>query len=103
MHITGLDYTGDGRRLVVAERAGTTYAIDAETLEPDGKPVELDKPVANVYASPDNHTAIVLTTDRFSVVDLDDGRVVHEGEAGEPFSGEFSPDGRRFAVGGRLR
>ena len=38
MHITGLDYTGDGERLVVAERAGTTYAIDAETLEPDGKP-----------------------------------------------------------------
>ena len=99
MLITGLDYTGDGRRLVVAEREGTTYAIDAETLEPDGKSIELGKPVANVYASPDNHTAIVLTTGGFSLVDLDNGRVVRDGEADDPFAGDFSPDGHRFAVG----
>ena len=37
-HITGLDYTGDGLRLVVAEGSGATYAIDAETLERDGRP-----------------------------------------------------------------
>jgi WD40 repeat protein len=101
MHITGLDYTVDGRRLVVAERTGTTYALDAETLEPDGEPVELDQQVVNVYAGPDNHTAIVLTTDRFSVVDLDNGREDHQGEAPGAFSGEFSPDGHRFAVGGQ--
>ena len=100
MHITGLDYTGDGRRLVVAERTGTTYAIDAETLEPDGTPVELDGHVENVYASPDNHTAVVLTTDHFWVVDVDTGRVEHEGDALGAAGGDFSPDGRRFALGG---
>ena len=57
----GLDYTGDGRRLVVAEQIGTTYAIDAETLEPDGHRSSSSSQVNNVYASPDNHTAIVLT------------------------------------------
>jgi WD40 repeat protein len=100
MHITGLDYTGDGRRLVVAEQTGTTYAIDAETLQPNGEPVELDRQMQNVYASPDNRTAVVLTTDHFSVVDLDIGRVNHEGEAFGAFGGEFSPDGHRFALGG---
>ena len=97
--IAGLDYTGDGRRLVVAERSGTTYAIDAETLEPDGDPpIEIDHEVSKLYASPDNHTAIVLATSRFWLVDVDIGQVLSEGEAVEPLSGAFSPDGRRFAV-----
>ena len=100
MHITGLDYSGDGRRLVVAEQLGTTYSIDAETLEPDGQPVQLEQRVNNVYASADGHTAMVLTVDRFSLVDLDNGRVIRDGEALNPWSGAFSPDGRRFAVGG---
>ncbi len=51
-----------------------------------------------LYASPDNRTAIVLSTDRFWLVDLDNGRVLSEGDAVEPLSGAFSPDGRRFAV-----
>jgi WD40 repeat protein/DNA-binding SARP family transcriptional activator/energy-coupling factor transporter ATP-binding protein EcfA2 len=97
--IIGLDYTEDGQRLVVAERTGTTYAIDAETLESDGPAIRLDQPVVAVYASPDSHTAVLHTTDRFTVVDLDNGQVIHEGEAAGAFSGEFSPDGRRFVVG----
>jgi WD40 repeat protein len=68
-------------------------------LEPAGEPVELDQNVVNVYASPDDHTAIVLTDDRYTLVDLDDGRVIHDGEADAPNAGEFSPDGRRFALG----
>jgi WD40 repeat protein/DNA-binding SARP family transcriptional activator len=99
MHISALDYTGDGRRLVIAERTGTTYAIDAETLEPDGTPVELGHNVVKVYASPDSRTAVVLTDDRFSLVDVDNGRVIHEGEADGPVVGAFSPDGRTFALG----
>ena len=51
--IARLDYTGDGRRLVVAERYGTTYAIDAETLEPDGgAPIEIDHEISKLYAQP---------------------------------------------------
>jgi WD40 repeat protein/DNA-binding SARP family transcriptional activator len=100
MHITSLDYMGDGTRLVVVERGGATYALDAETLEPDGEPVQLSGEIENVYASPDNRSAVVLTTDHFSVVDLDRGRVEHDGDAPGATAGEFSPDGHRFALGG---
>jgi WD40 repeat protein len=100
-HISALDYSGDGQRIVVTQRSGNTFAIDAETLEADGQPAQVDGEIRQVYASPDNHTAIVLTADRFVHVDLDTGRVVHQGEADiELLSGAFSPDGRRFAVGG---
>jgi WD40 repeat protein/DNA-binding SARP family transcriptional activator len=101
-HITGLVYTGDGGRLVVVEQSGDTYAIDAETLEPDGTPIQLEGVVQNVLASPDNHTAAVVFADRVALVDLDNGEVIHEADAGAvvPWTGDFSPDGRRFAVGG---
>jgi WD40 repeat protein len=102
--IDGLSYTGDGRRLVVADRAGTVFTVDAETLEPDGEPIQLSiKGCCFVTASPDNRTAIALGLERFAVVDLATGRVTHEGEIGfAPEPGDFSPDGRRFAVGGHL-
>jgi WD40 repeat protein len=99
LEIAGLPYEGYG--CPAPPPPASAYALDAETLEPDGEPVELDQQVVNVYAGPDNHTAIVLTTDRFSVVDLDNGRVDHQGEAPGAFSGEFSPDGHTFAVGGQ--
>jgi WD40 repeat protein len=102
IHISNVDYTGDGRRLVIVEQTGTTYAIDAETLERDGRPVQIDGQIVNAYASPDNHTAVVFTTGRYSLVDLDSGRVIHEGDAPAAFTGEFSPDGRRLAVGDRF-
>ena len=41
--------------------------------------------IVNVYASPDNHTAVVLTAGRFSLVDLDNGRVLHDGDAPDAF------------------
>jgi WD40 repeat protein len=96
--VAGLSYTGDGAQLVVAERTGTTYAVDAATLVPAGTPVELDDAVTKLYASPDDDVAVVLGTDRYWLVDLDDGRVVSEGEGVEPLSGAFAPDGGRFAV-----
>jgi WD40 repeat protein/DNA-binding SARP family transcriptional activator len=100
-HVSGLDYTRDGQRIVVTQRSGTTYALDADTLEADGPPAHVEGEIVQLYASPDNHTAIVLTSDRFVHVDLDTGEVIHQGEADfDLLSGAFSPDGRRFAVGG---
>ncbi len=96
--INGLDYTADGRRLVVGERTGTAFTIDAETLERDGVRVELDQAIRKLYASPDNNVAIALALDHFWLVDLEDGGLIGEGEAVDPVSGAFSPDGRRFAV-----
>jgi len=102
--ITGLSFTSDGHHLVVAEEPGRLFTVDAETLEPDGEPIQLSiKGCCFLASSPDNRTAVALGLDRFAVVDLATGRVTHEGEVGfAPEPGDFSPDGRRFAVGGFL-
>ena len=59
---------------MVVEQSGATYAIEAETLEPDGTAIQLEGVVQNVVASPDNRTAAVLFADRVALVDLDSGR-----------------------------
>ncbi len=104
-HISSLAYTDGGKRLVVAEGAGAVYTVDAETLQPDGPRIVLTGYIRWVYASPDNHTAIALMDvsdeGRFALVDVDTGRVLHEGDVGFiPDPGDFSPDGHRFAVSG---
>jgi WD40 repeat protein len=104
--LAGLDYTGDGTRLVVGEegeegaQGGTIFMIDAETLEPLGQSVQLDHQVIWVSASPDDRTVIALTVEpAFALVDLVDGRVLHQGPLGpEPLDADFSPDGERVAV-----
>jgi DNA-binding SARP family transcriptional activator/WD40 repeat protein/class 3 adenylate cyclase/energy-coupling factor transporter ATP-binding protein EcfA2 len=110
--ITGLDYTGDGTQLVVGEEPGRMRTIDAETLTPVvHPPLSLDHHINRVFTSPDNRTAIALTLDPpvlsetagveagFAIVDLIDGRVLHEGpSAGVPSYADFSPDGQRVAV-----
>jgi WD40 repeat protein len=61
----------------------------------------VDGEILWVFASPDNRTAIVLTSDRFALVDLDTGRTLHQGETDlVPFLGAFSSDGRHFGIGG---
>ncbi len=111
--ISGLDYTGDGTQLVVGSVKGTggeLRTIDAETLALLRTAVRLDHPIRRVFASPDNRTAIALTVPSdasgeatgdygFAVVDIVDGRVLHERSvAGDPSAADFSPDGRRVAV-----
>jgi WD40 repeat protein/energy-coupling factor transporter ATP-binding protein EcfA2 len=104
--LVGLDYTSDGTRLVVGERGdieqgGRLFAVDAETLEPVGRPVEFDHRVVSVAASPDNRTAIALTAEPgFAFVDLEDGRVIREGQLPRgAVQSSFSPDGQRVAIG----
>jgi WD40 repeat protein len=108
--IVGLDYTGDGTRLVVGEQGGSeqggrVFAIDAETLTPVGRAVRFDDRIVSVAASPDNRTAIALTNEPdtnepgFALVDLVDGRVIREGELGsEVLMADYSPDGERVAI-----
>jgi WD40 repeat protein len=102
--LVGLDYTGDGTRLVVGERvseqSSRLFMIDAETLAPVGRAVPFDHRILLAFASPDNRTAIVLTSEPgFALVDLLDGRVIHEGPLGpEPVWAAFSPDGQRVAI-----
>ena len=107
--LVGLDYTGDGTRLVVGERVGGAggrlLTVDAETLEPAGPAVQFDDQIVLASASPDNRTAIALTAEGgFTLVDLFDGRVLHEGSLeserlqAEPLDADFSPDGQRVAI-----
>ncbi len=87
--------------------------LDPATLAPVGRAVQLGQPVAGVAAGPDNRTAIVLTgsldasgyfipsTTGWSLVDLVAGTVLDEGALGIDGKGvDYSPDGRRAAVGG---
>jgi WD40 repeat protein/DNA-binding SARP family transcriptional activator len=107
--LVGLDYTGDGTRLVVGERVGAQggrlLTVDAETLEHAGPAVQFDDRIVLAFASPDNRTAIALTAEGgFALVDLIDGRVLHEGSLeterlqAEPLHADFSPDGQRVAI-----
>jgi WD40 repeat protein/DNA-binding SARP family transcriptional activator/energy-coupling factor transporter ATP-binding protein EcfA2 len=104
--ITGLDYNSDGTRLIMGEETGAIRTIDAQTLTPVGPTIQLDDDddVTGVFASPDNRTAVALTSEAgsepgFALIDLADGRVVHEGPlALEPLYADFSPDGQRIAI-----
>ena len=112
--VTSLDYSTDGSRMVIGELSGRVTMLDATTLEPVGRPVQLDDSVVRVAAGPDNNTAFVLTgfenpsgfwvgsTPDWALLDLESGVIVDQGPLG--FLGgpiDFSPDGQHVAVAGR--
>jgi WD40 repeat protein len=112
--ITALAYTADGGQLVVLSGGNSMRIFDAETLASVRAPLSLNRYVNRVFTSPDNRTAIALTATPssagFALVDLVDGRVLHQGSVaddfamsasfpgGVPFYADFSPDGQRVAV-----
>jgi WD40 repeat protein len=114
-HVSGIDYSTDGSRLVIGELSGRVIMLDSTTLAPVGPAVQLDDAVCCLSAGPDNRTAIAVTgfvnpsasgfwadsTPGWALVDLESGTVLDQGELG--FNGRlvaFSPDGRHAAVGG---
>ena len=112
-HVSGIDYSTDGSRLVIGELSGRVTMLDPTTMNPVGRPVRLDQPVCCVSAGPNNHTAIALTgfyeasgfrvgsSTRWTLVDLTSGTIVEQGPLG--INGRavaLSPDGRHAAVGG---
>lgn len=112
--ISEIDFSPDGSTFTVAERTGRVALLDAETLRPLGKRVDVGDDVSWVQLRPDNTTAVVLVggpgassvlqeaSTSWALVDLDAGRVVREGpldvRAGLWLA--VSPDGRFAAVGG---
>jgi WD40 repeat protein/DNA-binding SARP family transcriptional activator len=113
-YISGIDYSTDGSRLVIGELSGRITMLDPATLEPVGRPVQLDQPVCCVSAGPDNHTAVALTgfdeasgfyvgaSTHWALVDLESGTVIEQGPL--DINGRevaLSPDGRHAAVGGQ--
>jgi WD40 repeat protein/DNA-binding SARP family transcriptional activator len=95
-----LAYSTDGERIVVGAPDGQISVIDADTLEPVAPPILLGHGILRLHTSPDNRTAIALTSaPGVALVDTIDGTVLHERVIElDPISADFSPDGARAAI-----
>jgi WD40 repeat protein len=95
-----LAYSADGERILVGAADAEVAVIDADTLEPLAPPIQLDHRVVRLQASPDNRTAIALTSPPgIALVDTIDGTVLHQRRIElDPISADFSPDGQRAAI-----
>jgi WD40 repeat protein/DNA-binding SARP family transcriptional activator len=112
--ISALDYSPDGRRIVYAELTGRVSMVDADTLEPAGRTIQLDHPVVAVAAGT-NGTALALyggppaspqfdpQADRWALLDMHAGRILRSEPAGftDAQTVDVSPDGHQIAIGGR--
>jgi DNA-binding SARP family transcriptional activator/WD40 repeat protein len=110
--VTGLSYSGDGSRLLVAEVSGRIDVLDGSSLRQIGKSSSVDGPACCLAAASKGRLAAVIVAsgtaghdssprwNRWAVVDTTDGTTVNAGS----FDGDkasdiaLSPDGRRMAV-----
>ncbi|KGN32260.1 hypothetical protein N802_18020 [Knoellia sinensis KCTC 19936] len=102
--IEALAYTPDGRGLVVGERAGWVYEVDADTLVPVGPRVHVDGDLREVVWGGPGRAVVFLERDQsygFALVDVEAGRVVRQQDLGfDAGHADVSPDGRLLAIGG---
>ena len=105
--IADLDFSGDGGRLASYDSEGTLIVWDSNTLEPVGKPLQIDDAYSATSAmalSPDGRIAV--TSDRDGGLNLWDVETWRS--LGAPLIGhgalvttlEFSPDGAWLVSGG---
>jgi WD40 repeat protein/DNA-binding SARP family transcriptional activator/class 3 adenylate cyclase len=106
--VSALAYSADGKRLI-ASLTGRIIALDAETLERIGEPLDTDYDISTLSASSDSRTIVILDNPSnfaldpsdLAFVDLVDRRIVQTGDIDfEPAAVEFSSDGQRVAVAG---
>jgi WD40 repeat protein/class 3 adenylate cyclase len=105
-NLGALAYSADGRHLVVADVDGVVTELDARTLEPSGRTLELGTESRGIRATVDGVVAVtssaedVRTDTEVVFADLDDGRILHRVQIpGWGVRANFSPDGRRYAYG----
>ncbi|WP_353950720.1 BTAD domain-containing putative transcriptional regulator [Knoellia sp. S7-12] len=103
--IEALAYAPDGRRLIVGERFGVVYEVDAETLKPVGPRVEVDGDLhVVIWAGPGMASAFTSTDSTgtvHSLVNLRDGKTVATHRLPmEVTHADVSPDGELLALGG---
>jgi WD40 repeat protein len=99
-YVGGIAYSADGRRIVVGERSGAVFQVDADTLEPIDDRIELDAVIQKVFATPDASTVLVLLAgNSYALIDLVDRAVVETDLGVDPAWVDISPDGTRLAVG----
>jgi WD40 repeat protein/DNA-binding SARP family transcriptional activator len=97
-HIAGIGFTDDGSRIIVGERSGRLLALDAETLEPVGSPVDTGTRVTEVFAGPES-LAVALLDQGFVLADLGSGQVLFEDTSIGVWGSGLSSNGTRLAVG----
>lgn len=106
-------YSPDGTIALAGEVGGLVTPLDADTLEDLARPVDAGGAVVSLGLGPDNRTVFAVTSertsgqfwgswpDRWAVLDLESGEVVHEGEIGFYGNwGALSPNGDRAAITG---
>jgi DNA-binding SARP family transcriptional activator/WD40 repeat protein len=112
-HVTGVDYSTDGDRLVIGELSGQVTMLEPSNLTPVAPPVRLDGAVVGVAAGPDNRTAIALlgfedpsgfwssSSTAWALVDLEAGEILDQGALEiDANVVDVSADGRHAAIGG---
>ncbi|HKX68242.1 MAG TPA: BTAD domain-containing putative transcriptional regulator [Intrasporangium sp.] len=98
--IEALAYTPDGGRLVVGERGGFVYQVDAETLEPVGPRVRVDGDLHELVWAGRGRVVAFVDGTRYVLVDVASGRVLRSADFGLSVThADASPDGRLLAVG----
>jgi WD40 repeat protein/DNA-binding SARP family transcriptional activator/energy-coupling factor transporter ATP-binding protein EcfA2 len=98
--VGGIAYRADGQRLVIGERSGAVFQVDADTLEPIGDRIEVDGTIRGIFATPTTNTVLVLLSGgSYALVDFVDGTVVKADLSVDPASLDVSPDGTLLAVG----
>jgi WD40 repeat protein len=111
--VTGLSYSGDGSRLLVAQVSGRIDVLDGSSLRRVGKPVSVDEPACCVAAAAQGNLGAVMVAsgkagpgssprwNRWAVIDTTDGSTVSAGlfHGDNATDVQFSPDGRRVAFG----
>jgi DNA-binding SARP family transcriptional activator/WD40 repeat protein len=111
--VTGLSFSGDGTRLLVAEVAGRIDVLDGSSLRRIGKPISVDGPACCLAATGKGTLAAVLVAsgkagpessprwDRWAVVDTKDASTANAGSFGGDRAVDvaLSPDGQRMAMG----
>ena len=110
-----VDYSADGRRIAVSDNDGWVRLVDAATLQPIGRPVNVGGSTCCTTMSPDGRVVFTLhaqgplrpgdgpTFDDWALVDVIAGRVLDSGPTGLDGGGlfaDFAPDGHRVAIGG---
>jgi WD40 repeat protein/DNA-binding SARP family transcriptional activator len=109
----GVTFGPDDTRIVIVDTRAHVTVLDAESLEPLGKAVQVGAESAYVFLGPDGQTGLRLTPGYvpdptfdhpgrgWLLADLETGRVVSEGQV--DFDTAWlarSPDGQHAAIGG---
>jgi WD40 repeat protein len=105
-NLGAIAYSADGRNLVVADADGVVTELDAQTLEPTGRTLDLGTESRGIRATVGGLVAVTSSEDdersdtEVVFADLDDGRVLHRVRIpGWGVRANFSADGFRYAYG----